>query len=140
MVRVGVSGHKILCCTCLGHSQRISKLHHWFKSRGNFDEWVDFVYWWSCNGKGLRSTGLPHIGPEWIFLAILMNQQYGQQDCWQYCQPYYCSAILPAILYEALPSRRRLDTIVEGQSGGGARHPRSDHGAYPKPGRMVSEV
>ena len=21
-------------------------LHHWFKSYGNFAEWVDFAYWW----------------------------------------------------------------------------------------------
>ena len=27
---------------------------YWFKSCDNFDEWVDFVYWWSCIGKGLR--------------------------------------------------------------------------------------
>ena len=27
----------------------------------NFARWVDFVYWWSCSGKGLRSTGLPHL-------------------------------------------------------------------------------
>ena len=27
---------------------------YWFKSYGDFAEWVDFVYWWSCIGKGLR--------------------------------------------------------------------------------------
>ena len=35
-------------------SWRASKLLvHWFKSYGNFAEWVDFAYWWSCIGKGL---------------------------------------------------------------------------------------
>ena len=31
-----------------------SKLYYWFKSYGDFAEWVDFAYWWSCIGKGLR--------------------------------------------------------------------------------------
>ena len=45
-----------LCCTGLGHSklQRMTKLHNWFKSYGNFNEWVDFALWWSCIGKGLQ--------------------------------------------------------------------------------------
>ena len=34
-------------------SQRASKSHYWFKSYGDFPEWVDFAYWWSCIGKGL---------------------------------------------------------------------------------------
>ena len=25
----------------------------WFKSYGDFAEWVYFAYWWSCSGKGL---------------------------------------------------------------------------------------
>ena len=32
----------------------ISKLHHWFKSAGNFAEYGVFAYWWSCIRKGLR--------------------------------------------------------------------------------------
>ena len=31
------------------------KLHHWFKSYGDFAEWVDFSYWLSCIGKDLHS-------------------------------------------------------------------------------------
>ena len=27
---------------------------YWFKSYGDFAEWVDFAYWWSCIRKGLR--------------------------------------------------------------------------------------
>ena len=29
----------------------------WFKSYGDFDEWVDLAYCWSCIGKGLRKIG-----------------------------------------------------------------------------------
>ena len=36
------------------YSQRVSKFHYWFKSYSDFDQLVDFVYWWSCIGKGLR--------------------------------------------------------------------------------------
>ena len=25
----------------------------WFTNYGNFAEWLDFAFWWSCNGKGL---------------------------------------------------------------------------------------
>ena len=35
-------------------SQRASKSHNWFKSYGDFAEWVDFAYQWSCIGKRLR--------------------------------------------------------------------------------------
>ena len=40
-------------------------LHYWFKSYGNIAEWVDFDYWWSCIGKGLRAdceAGLFKLG------------------------------------------------------------------------------
>ena len=36
-------------------------MHHWVKSYIDFDEWVNFAYWWSCIGKGLRSTGLTRL-------------------------------------------------------------------------------
>ena len=29
-------------------------MHYWFKSYGDFAEWVDFAHWWSFIGKGLR--------------------------------------------------------------------------------------
>ena len=29
-------------------------MHHWFKSYGHVSEGVDFAYWLSCIGKGLR--------------------------------------------------------------------------------------
>ena len=38
----------------LSKSWRASKSHQWFKSYGPFTEGVDFAYWWSCIGKGLR--------------------------------------------------------------------------------------
>ena len=34
-------------------SWRASKSLYWFKSYGNFAEWVDFEYWWSCTRNGL---------------------------------------------------------------------------------------
>ena len=34
-------------------SWRASKSLYWFKSYGDFAEWVDFTYWWSCIGKGM---------------------------------------------------------------------------------------
>ena len=39
-----------------------SNLYFLFKSYGNFAEWVDLAYWWSCIGKGLRlqPAGLFH--------------------------------------------------------------------------------
>ena len=30
------------------------KGHYWFKSYGNFAEWVVCAHWWSSIGKGLR--------------------------------------------------------------------------------------
>ena len=38
-------------------SQRASKLHCWFKSYGDFAEWVDFAYWWSFSGGGSVING-----------------------------------------------------------------------------------
>ena len=49
MVAYDAFGHKIVNVT-----RRASKLHYWFKSYGDFAEWVDFAYWWNFIGKGLR--------------------------------------------------------------------------------------
>ena len=38
----------------LNPQARASKSHHWFKSYGHFTEVVDFAYWLSFIGKGLR--------------------------------------------------------------------------------------
>ena len=38
-----------------------SKSHQWFKSYSHYTEEVDFAYWWSFYGEGLRSTGLPRL-------------------------------------------------------------------------------
>ena len=38
-------------------SLRASKSHHWFKNYGNFDECVDFAYWWSFSGGGCAING-----------------------------------------------------------------------------------
>ena len=47
--------------------QRVSKLHYWFKSYGNFAEWVDVVNWWSFRGGGSAING---ANPSSLFLAI----------------------------------------------------------------------
>ena len=31
--------------------------HYWFKSYGDFSEWVDFAYWWSFSGGGSVING-----------------------------------------------------------------------------------
>ena len=38
-------------------SRMASKLHNWFKSNGNFAEWVDRVHWWSFSGGGSAING-----------------------------------------------------------------------------------
>ena len=42
----------------VGHSQsqRMFKLNHLLKSYGYAADWVDFVDWWSCVGKGLHAA------------------------------------------------------------------------------------
>ena len=37
-------------------SWRPTKSHYWFKSFGDFAEWVDFAHWWSFSGEGSAST------------------------------------------------------------------------------------
>ena len=49
-------------------SQRASKSHYWFKSYGEFAEWVNFAYWWSFIGKGVPA----------------------QQDCFKGTQGFIC--------------------------------------------------
>ena len=49
MVGDGAFSHKI--------DYIASKSHHWFKSYGNFAEWVDFAYWWSFSGGGSAING-----------------------------------------------------------------------------------
>ena len=59
VVADGASSHKIdYCYNFLENSkyQSASKLHHWFKSYGDFDKWVDFAYWWSFSGEGAASA------------------------------------------------------------------------------------
>ena len=53
MVEDGAFSHKI-CYNFQGDSKsgRASKLYNWFKSYGDFAEWVDFVYWWSFSREG----------------------------------------------------------------------------------------
>ena len=42
--------HRVIT-VCLSQGQTA---HDWFKSYGHFTEGVDFAYWWSFIGKGLR--------------------------------------------------------------------------------------
>ena len=46
------------------------KLLYWFKSYGDFAEWVDFAYWWSFIGKGLH---LQPAQPACLFLFCIQN-------------------------------------------------------------------
>ena len=34
-----------------------SKSHYWFKSYGDFAEWMDFAYWWGFNSGGSAING-----------------------------------------------------------------------------------
>ena len=43
------------------HSLQITQLHCWFENYGNFAEWVNFEYLWSCIVKDLQSKGLPRL-------------------------------------------------------------------------------
>ena len=55
-VKNGASSHKTIYIDIFFRdfkSWRASKSLYWFQSYGNFVEWVDFDYWWSCIGKGL---------------------------------------------------------------------------------------
>ena len=56
MIEDGACSHEIDYVTIFlgdSKSQKVSKLHYWFKSYGDFAEWVNFAYWRSFIGKGL---------------------------------------------------------------------------------------
>ena len=38
---------------------QLPKSRYWFKSYGNYAEWVGFVYWWSFSVGGSAINGLP---------------------------------------------------------------------------------
>ena len=51
---------------------------------GNFDEWVDFAYWWSCIWKGLRldpgqQACFPR-NPKLIWLNSCRSSEYGAES------------------------------------------------------------
>ena len=67
MVEDGAFSHKIDNSQFLGDP----KLHHWFRSYGDFTEYMDFAYWWSFSGgastvQGLRLSGLPRL----VYLVV----------------------------------------------------------------------
>ena len=55
--------HKINCYKFLGDSKlhRAFKSHYWFKSYGDFAEWVDLPIGGASAMEGLRSMGLPRL-------------------------------------------------------------------------------
>ena len=55
MVKDGAFNHKIDNVTI--KSRRASKSHYWFKSYGNFVEYVEFAYWWSFIDGGFAIKG-----------------------------------------------------------------------------------
>ena len=59
MVKDGAFRHKIGYVTFFGDSKilRASKSHYWFKSLVDFDEWMDYAYWWRFSGEGSAIIG-----------------------------------------------------------------------------------
>ena len=60
MVQDGAFSHKRYYVTlCLGDpkSQTASKSPYWFKSYGNFAEWVDLAFCWNFIGGGSAMNG-----------------------------------------------------------------------------------
>ena len=62
-------------------SWRASQLHCWFKSYGHFTEGIDFPYWWSFIGKGLRSTG--RIRLVFYYLNVMQELTRGSSSAWR---------------------------------------------------------
>ena len=55
MVKNGASSNKTKFTFFRDYeSLRASKSLFWLQSYGDFAKWVDFAYWWSCIGTGLR--------------------------------------------------------------------------------------
>ena len=55
MVEDNAFGHKIDYVTIVKDILNLEG-HYWFKSYGDFAEWVDFAYRWSFIGKGSASA------------------------------------------------------------------------------------
>ena len=56
-------------------SWRTFKSLYWFRSYGDFTEWVDFDYWWSCIGKGIPCSLCSRLVSNWE--SLLFVQQKG---------------------------------------------------------------
>ena len=52
MVEDGAFSHKIDYVAIVLKILNLAGHHYWFKSYGDFAEWVDFTYWWSFSGGG----------------------------------------------------------------------------------------
>ena len=55
MVEDGAFSHKIDYVTIFKEILNLEGLY-WFKSYGDFAEWVNFAYWWSFSSKGSASA------------------------------------------------------------------------------------
>ena len=51
-------------------SWRTFKSLYWFRSYGDFTEWVDFDYWWSCIGKGIPCSLCSRLVSNWESLVF----------------------------------------------------------------------
>ena len=52
MVEDGTFSHKIDYITISWEILNPEGYWYWFKSYGDFSEWVDFAYWWSFSSEG----------------------------------------------------------------------------------------
>ena len=54
LVQDGAFSHKIDCVKMLSEILKGIQIALLVQELWQFAEWVDFAYWWSCIGKGLR--------------------------------------------------------------------------------------
>ena len=52
-------------------------MHYWFRSYGNFAEWIDFAYWWSFSAGGSAIDGATpsNLKTEYYTLVTLDTSQ-----------------------------------------------------------------
>ena len=82
---------------CYHFSLKASKLHYWFKSYGDFAEWVNFAYRWSCSAvvEGLRSRALHHL---FIFELIMFWRFWGKGWLTKWMNYYSVCRTAPATM------------------------------------------
>ena len=69
MVEDWTFSHKIDYITIFWEILNPEGFWYWFKSYGDFSEWVDFAYWWSFSGEG----SAPAAGAAGLFIILETN-------------------------------------------------------------------